>query len=80
MRLDELTCDLNSVAVANGNHFVANTRLRTTGPGLLVYSCITFPRDLPETESGSAKFGWQRLIEPARFSPTFSRSARFRAQ
>jgi hypothetical protein len=80
MRIDELTGDLKAIAAADANHFVANTRLRTSGPDLLVYCCITFPRDLAETESASAKFGSQRLIEPARFSPTFGRSARFRAQ
>jgi hypothetical protein len=30
MRLDELSGDLNSIAAANANHFVANTRLRTS--------------------------------------------------
>jgi hypothetical protein len=44
------TVDLKTIASADANYLVTNTRLSTSGPGLFVYCSIPFAGDLPVLE------------------------------
>jgi hypothetical protein len=74
--LNESAADPETFAPPDANDFVANARIRTSAPSLLVYRCVAFAGNLPECESIAPKLFRQWPVV-AFLTPTLRPRTRF---